>query len=213
MDISKVRKRLKELKETNARPESLKEETGVTKNEEKIEIEKEEAKVEAEKVERPHTTTTDEIVEVEEKGDSTPEIELIAFRISKEEYAVLLVEMQEIINYRKVTRVPRTPRYLKGVTFLRGKVMPVIDLKERLEISGNGEGGKRIIILSTSKGEPIGAIVSSFIRVLRFPEKEILPPPATLNEREKRFIKGVLRMDDRFISILNVEELIKMEAE
>lgn len=211
MDISKVRKRIKELKEGDAKVEKVKEEErGITENEGEKGIEKEEVKTEA-GIESPPITTAEEIVE--KKDDSSTEIELIAFKISNEEYAVRLIEMQEIINYRKVTRVPRTPNYLKGITFLRGKVMPVIDLKERLEISGNDEEGKRIIILSTSKGEPIGAIVSSFIRVLRFPENEILPPPATLSEKEKRFIKGVLRMDDRFISILNVEELIKMEVE
>ncbi|GAB4536243.1 MAG: hypothetical protein Fur0020_04130 [Thermodesulfovibrionia bacterium] len=216
MDISKVRKRLKELKAEKGRGDS----PGETERVEKKEcIEKEEKTAEVNEVRAESERTgpvisppSDEGIEIERELDSASEIELIAFKISNEEYAVRLIEMQEIINYRKVTRVPRTPPYLKGVTFLRGKILPVIDLKERLEISGNGEESKKIIILSTSKGEPIGAIVSSFIRVLRFPEREMLPPPTTLSEKEKRFIKGVFKMNDRFISILNIEELIKMEA-
>jgi len=201
MDISKVRKRLKELKTEK-----------VEHREEVKEVKEIEVKEEGIEQERAETISASSEEVVEKEGDIVDEIELIAFKISNEEYAVRLIEMQEIINYRKVTRVPRTPSYLKGVTFLRGKVLPVMDLKERLGIRGNSEDSKKIIILSTSKGEPIGVIVGSSIRVLRFPEREILSPPVTLTERERRFIKGVVMMGDRFISVLNIEELIKMEA-
>lgn len=199
-----MRKKLKELKSEDKGAEEIR--SDKVSKEDKEELKKDRATVEeARHVEIPSTEMP---VEVEKEE----EIELIAFKISSEEYAVRLLEMQEIINYRKVTPVPRSPAYLKGVTFLRGKVLPVIDLKARLELRGNGDERGKIIVLSTSKNEPVGVIVSSFIRVLRFPEKDILQPPATLNEKEKRFIKGVLRNRDRFISVLNVEELIKMEA-
>jgi|Deesub1362A_J573_1020465.scaffolds.fasta_scaffold00375_22 purine-binding chemotaxis protein CheW len=209
MDISRVRKRLKELrsgegkKDTDqgekARQEQKVTETGVE------EARAMEAQTVEEALEVPPDT---DVVEAE----PVKEVELIAFRISNEDYAVRLLEIQEIINYRKATPVPRSPAYLRGVTFLRGKVLPVIDLKRRLELRGDGDEESKIIVLHTSKNEPVGAIVGPFIRVLRFPEREILQPPPTLSEREKRFIRGVVRMGERFISILNVDELVKMEV-
>ncbi len=205
MDISRVRKKLKELKSGDKRIKD------VDRDKESKKEQREDLAIvgRADSIQKP---PAEKPVDVEIEEEPVKEIELIAFKVSNEEYAVRLLEMQEIINYRKVTPVPRSPKYLKGVTFLRGKVLPVIDLNERLEIRGDGDERKKIIVLSTSKKEPVGAIVSSFIRVLRFAETDILQPPATLSEREKRFIKGVVRIGDRFISVLNVEELVKMEA-
>ncbi len=215
MDISRVRKKLKGLRskdsseKKNEKDRTLEEEhketVAMAEEVKSVEVSSAESSAEVEKKEEP-------IQDIDSDINSLEEIELIAFKISSEEYAVRLLEMQEIINYRKVTPVPRSPRYLKGVTFLRGKVLPVIDLNDRLELRGDGDDGKKIIVLSTSKNEPVGVIVSSFIRVLRFPEKEILQPPPTLSEKEKKFIKGVLRIGERFISVLNIEELVKMEV-
>jgi len=214
MDISRVRKRLKEIRSRN----------GDKKKDREDRVSEEQKSVVADTgtektkdvgitaVEDTEGITSGGRVEVEREEEPVKEIELIAFRISNEEYAVRLHEMQEIINYRKLTPVPRSPIYLKGVTFLRGKVMPVIDLRERLAIRGNGDEGRKIIVLATSKDEPVGAIVGSSIRVLRFPESDILQPPSTLSERQKRFIRGVVRIGERFISVLNVEELVKMEV-
>jgi purine-binding chemotaxis protein CheW len=216
MDISRVRKKLKEIKSRD--DDKKKDREGEASDEEqKIVV----ADTGTERMKGAGVTTVEEAVEgvtgegtieIEKQEEPVKEIELIAFRISNEEYAVRLLEMQEIINYRKLTPVPRSPVYLRGVTFLRGKVLPVIDLKERLELRGGGDEEKKIIVLATSKNEPVGAIVSSFIRVLRFPEREILQPPPTLSEKEKKFIMGVVRMGDRFISVLNVDELVKVEA-
>jgi len=210
MDISRVRKRLKEIKSSDGdkKEKRLEEVTEAQRSgvrESRIED------VDIPRVEEK----TGEVTGEERTGEwqeTVKEIELISFRISSEEYAVGLHEMQEIINYRQLTPVPRSPVYLKGVTFLRGKVLPVIDLKERLEIRGNGDEARKILVLATSKDEPIGAIVGSFIRVLRFPESEILQPPPTLSERQRRFIRGVVRIGERFISVLNIEELVKMEV-
>jgi purine-binding chemotaxis protein CheW len=200
MDMAKIRKKLKRLKTSSEQKESPED------AQKTVDI-KPEASLTTEPPVKGEPTT------VEIKTDKTPvkEIEIIAFKIANEEYAVRISKMQEILRYQRITPVPRSPRYLKGVTFLRGKVLPVIDLKDRLGLKGEVEGKQKIIVLATSK-EPVGALVSSVLDVIRFPETELLQPPATLDEREKSFIEGVVRIQDRFISILNVEEIVNMEV-
>jgi len=213
MDISRVRKRLKELRSAQEREGAGKEEKVEQEGHVEGVVETtDDGKTKATEVQRPEGETEGPLDTGVVETEPVKEVELITFRISNEDYAVRLLEIQEIINYRRATPVPRSPAYLRGVTFLRGKVLPVIDLKKRLELRGDGDEDGKIIILHTSKSEPVGAIVGSFIRVLRFPESDILQPPSTLNERQKRFIKGVVRMGERFISILNVDELVKMEV-
>lgn len=194
MDIAKIRKKLKksEIKET---PETA---------DKKSEIIREEAKElgVSGKAESPDASAETHPVET---------TEILAFKVANEEYAVRITELQEVIRYQKITAVPRSPRYLKGITSLRGKILPIIDLKERLGLAGK-EGEKQKIIVLSGKKEPLGALVNAVLGVLRFPASELLPPPSTLTEEERNFIEGVVRINNKFISILKVDEILKTEA-
>jgi purine-binding chemotaxis protein CheW len=120
--------------------------------------------------------------------------------------------MQEVLMYHDVTRLPRTPAYLLGITSLRGKVIPVIDLRERLGIRGPEPQTPRVLVLR-SEDEPVGARVDSVTGVIRTWTDEILPALNTLSEEEVRFIAGVVRVDGRFVSLLAPEEILKIELE
>lgn len=148
----------------------------------------------------------------DDKSESEPEdeqMEVLAFNIANEEYAVMTREIQEILRYQDITAVPRAERYFKGVTSIRGKILPVIDLKEKLGLKEESSDKRKIIILRTLK-EPIGILVGLVLDVLRFPASSLLLPPSTLNDEEKNFVRGVIRVKDRFISVLNVEEIAKI---
>ncbi|MBI4698845.1 MAG: purine-binding chemotaxis protein CheW [Nitrospirae bacterium] len=149
-----------------------------------------------------------------EEPDMTAEVEILAFKIANEEYAVKITELQEIIRYQRITIVPCTPLYVLGVTSLRGKIIPVIDLKIRLGLNGGVEAKQKkqkILILSGNK-EPLGALVSLILGVFRLPASELLPPPPTLTEEEKNYIDGIVKIKNRFISILNVNAITRMGA-
>lgn len=211
MDISKVRKKMKALKaDGKVTKEDPAAEESVPGAEDTIEAETGQTG----QAEGPsNVTETPPVVDAEvSEEDTVPveEIELIAFRVAKEEFAVRLSEMQEIMRYQIITRVPRSPEFIQGVTFLRGKVLPVINLKERLSLSGENGERQKIMVMFTSK-ETVGVLVKKIVEVIRIPETELLPPPATLNRREKMFIRGVIIKGDRFISVLNVNEIAKME--
>ncbi len=159
---------------------------------------------------------TDKTKTVEEAGPIQPDlqgdtvIEVLVFKLANEEYAVRITDMQEVLKYQTITPVPRTVEYLKGIISLRGKILPIIDLKDKLGAVGENGGKQRIIVLSgTDKTEPLGAVVSTVIGVLRFPETRLFPPLPTLTEKQKDFIEGVLRFQNRFISLLKVDEVTK----
>ncbi|MBI5143331.1 MAG: purine-binding chemotaxis protein CheW [Nitrospirae bacterium] len=140
------------------------------------------------------------------------EIEIVAFRLGNEEYAVRIMEMQEVLMMHEVTWVPRTPSYLMGITSLRGKVIPVIDLREKLRIPGGRGEDARILVLGCG-GEPIGARVDSISGVIRITQDEIMASLTTLSEEESRYIEGVVRVKNRFVSILSLGEIMKIELQ
>jgi len=138
------------------------------------------------------------------------ELELLAFNVGSEEYAVKLSDMQEIVRSQTITPIPRSPEYLRGVTFLRGKILPVIDLGKRLGLEWESGMLQKIIVLSASNA-PLGILIGSGIDVLRCRENDVLPPPSTLDESEIGLIEGVVNINNRFISVLNINNILKME--
>jgi purine-binding chemotaxis protein CheW len=220
MDISKIRKMVKETKAEGAL--AAKSDTPEEKPEQSPPAaEAETAKKEPADVKRPEPeadvkteSAKADTISVKEGDESEEdvlnELELLAFNVASEEYAVKLSDMQEIIRTQTITPVPRSPKYLKGVTFLRGKILPVIDLGKRLGIEWESGALQKIIVLSAAKA-PLGVLIGSGIDVLRCVEDELLPPPPTLDESEIGLIEGVVNIRNRFISILNINNLLKAE--
>lgn len=166
------------------------------------------------------------LTEKNESGEDGEKIlELLTFSLSMEEFAFRVSEVEEIIRYQRITHVPTMPDYVRGITSLRGKIIPVIDLGKRLVIKDPvGEGPsksdsdtdktdthEKIIILSGPKGL-IGAMIDKVVGVVRFPEGEMLEPPAHLTEEELQLIEGVVILEKRFISIIRPEEALDIEV-
>jgi len=245
MDIAKIRKKQKEIKETDSKqlkvssqkaedlqgtgikPDETLSEAEVTHEAEAVEIvvrnqlsdeEKPETKSEPliplEKeikvqIEKPRIKETGGKSH-EEKPDTI--IEILTFSLLNEEFAFRVSQVEEILRTQRITRVPKLPSYVLGITSLRGKIIPVIDLKQRLSLKGeptdmNSKG--KILIIKGPQG-PIGAAIDKVISVVRLSESEIIPPPSHLTESELKFIEGVAILDKHFISIIHMEEAIKI---
>ncbi len=210
MDISKVRNKLKALsaEEEKKKSQAVEEHAGNA-------AEDKEAGTVRESIPETikDTVTAPPVPEALTPEDDTlpaSDIELIAFSVSNEEFAMRLSEMKEIIKAQTITAVPRSPKYLQGASFLRGRVLPVINLKERLSLKKVDEGRQKIIVMFSSK-ELIGVLATRIIDVIRVPETELLPPPSTLSDREKSFMEGVIKIGDRFISVLKIDTIAEME--
>jgi len=159
---------------------------------------------------------TDEESPVETPG---PRIELLCFRLGAETYAFRLEDVQEIAHPPAVTPVPGTPHYVKGLSSLRGKMVPIMDLKARLNVTDTAPPPDtdkkphrtiqraKIIIVRGPRG-PIGAVVDSITGVRRLPEADLTPAPAHIAEEEARFIEGIIISEGMFVTVLRTEEAL-----
>lgn len=150
----------------------------------------------------------------EQKGEKAEEvIEILTFTLMQQEFAFRVSQLEEILRYQWTTRIPQTPPYVIGVTSLRGKIIPIIDLKLKLSLAGPGHAPDnnkgKMLIVKGPKG-PIGVTVDRVIGVVRIGESEILPPPSHLSEAELKFIEGVAVVEKRFVSIINMEEAVAL---
>jgi len=195
MDIAKIRKKLKEAgSDTGGKGEVGSPEVRTPGYE---------LKAKDTKIEKIDT-------EIKEETDV---IEILTFSLWKEEFAFRVSQLEEILRPQQITMVPKMPKYVMGITSLRGKIIPVIDLKTKLSFTDKPSdisNAMKILIIKGPNG-PIGAVVDKVIGVVRIAKSDIIPPPSHLTETELKFIEGVTMLDKRFISIIQMEEAIKIE--
>lgn len=148
--------------------------------------------------------------EAKEKDDI---VQLVGFIIGDEEYAIPILNIQEIIKPISYTRVPSVPDYVLGVFNMRGNVMPLIDLA-RLFNLGNSEVGQntRYIVLRKENETSIvgnaGFMIDKLTEAIKMPRSKIDPPPQTLDSRNG-MILGIGKRDDSILTILKAESLLK----
>ena len=141
------------------------------------------------------------------------EIQLVVFKLDKEEYGVSILQVQEIKRMTDITRVPHTPDYLKGVINLRGSILPVIDLKKRLSLhAGDYTDDTRIIIVKVEEIS-VGIIVDAVSEVMTLDDGSIEPPQTVVGGVSAAYIEGVGKLGDRLIILLNLEAVIGLGAE
>jgi purine-binding chemotaxis protein CheW len=146
----------------------------------------------------------------EEKGlEKTAE--MVGFKIGNEFYGIDIIQVQEIIRMQEITMVPRTPPFIKGVVNLRGKVVPIISIRERFGIKEvEHTKDTRIVIVRIAVGL-IGFIVDAMAEVIRLPERLIEPTPPTATNIESEYIRGVGKMDDKLLIILDLNMVLTKE--
>ncbi len=143
--------------------------------------------------------------------DAAPEseeyLEYLCFRVSDEIYGISIMEIKEIIKPREVTEVPRAPSFVSGVISLRGVIIPIIDMQERLGLTReNVTGRERVIVVC--HGESIsGLYVDEIIQVVRIFKDCLEAAPAVLEGIDRDFVTGIGRADGRMIILLNLENI------
>jgi purine-binding chemotaxis protein CheW len=140
----------------------------------------------------------------------------LTFVLSGEHYAVDSLSVREILEYTRFTPVPRMPATVRGAINLRGSVVPVIDLQARFGGSRT-ELNKRtcIIILDVpdeDRQQSLGVLVDAVSAVREIDPEEIQPAPAFGSHLRSEFITGVVRMGERFITLLALDQVLDLEA-
>ncbi len=151
--------------------------------------------------------------EVMTKQDSTAiaasdELQLVSFNIGTEEFGVDILKVQEINRMVEITKVPQAPHYVEGVINLRGKVIPIVDLRKRFSLELKEHDKNTRIVVVDIGGNIMGMIVDSVSEVLRLPANTIEPPPEIVTGINSEYIKGVAKLDDRLLIFLDLSKVI-----
>ena len=139
-------------------------------------------------------------------------VQWLTFFLGKEEYALPLQVVLELIKPRPYTDLPKVPAYVRGILSLRGEVVPVVDLCQRLQLGSSTDGAAQRIVVCEGKEQSIGLLVDRITQVIRVPKAGIEPPPLILNEKVKDFVAGVGRFQGRMLIQLNPEEVLKIST-
>jgi len=147
----------------------------------------------------------------DEKNKTDSEVQMVAFKLEKEEFAVNIQQVREVLKMTQVTPLPRSARFIEGVINLRGEVIPVVDLRKRFELETQENKEETRIIIVEIRDNKVGLIVDSVTEVLRLPASSIQPPPSGIAGTRTDFIKGVGKIDDRLLILLNLEKILTTE--
>ncbi len=135
-------------------------------------------------------------------------LQLVTCRIGGEEYAVDILSVQEIIRMVEITKVPKAPGYVEGVINLRGRIVPVLDLRRRLGMADIERTVSTRIVVVTVRGKAVGLVVDAVSEVLRVPQRAIEAAPALGNAAGAEFTQGVGRLQDRLLTLLDLQRLL-----
>ncbi|NMC48556.1 MAG: purine-binding chemotaxis protein CheW [Desulfovibrio sp.] len=138
-------------------------------------------------------------------------MQLVTFSIGEEEFGVDILKVQEIIRMMEITKVPRAPDVVEGVINLRGKVIPIIDLRKRFGLSTRDHDKHTRIIVIEINNMIVGFVVDSVSEVLRIPSNTVEPPPPVVSGLESEYISGVGKLEDRLLILLDLDRLLSGE--
>jgi purine-binding chemotaxis protein CheW len=142
--------------------------------------------------------------------DITGELQLVSFNIGSEEFGVDILKVQEINRMVEITKVPQAPHYVEGVINLRGKVIPIIDLRKRFSLELKETDKNTRIVVVDIGGNILGMIVDSVSEVLRLPANTIEPPPDLVTGINSEYINGVAKLEDRLLIFLDLSKVVDM---
>jgi len=137
-------------------------------------------------------------------------IQLVGFIVGEEEYAIPILNIQEIIKPIAYTRVPSTPDYVLGMFNLRGNVIPLIDLRRKFHMAPQNESGETRYIVMKDGDNIAGFVIDKLTEAIRLKSSQIDPAPETL-KKEKGMISGIGKREQTIFTILKVEELLKRD--
>ena len=137
--------------------------------------------------------------------------EYLTFNLGDEEYGVDILSVQEIIGLPELARLPRSPEYVLGVMNLRGMVVPVIDLRKKLELAVTDEQEPVVVVVRVSD-KIMGAVVNGVNDVIELKNAQIQEPPDFVGVVRKEFLRGLTRYQDEMIILLDMVSLMAPET-
>lgn len=134
--------------------------------------------------------------------------QIVSFRLAREEYGLDIMGVQEIILLGEITEIPEVPAYVRGLINLRGKIIPIVDLRKRFGLEAGDPTEHTRIIVFNSGGDTFGIVVDAVNEVLRLEPDKIEPPPKGVVGINSAYIKGLVKMEERIMILLDSERIM-----
>jgi purine-binding chemotaxis protein CheW len=136
---------------------------------------------------------------------------IVGFRVGSETFGVAIHAVHEIVRMEQITALPNAPAHVEGVINLRGHVVPVVDLRKRLGEPRTKHKKNRIVFADVN-GCMTGLIVDSANEVLRVSASDIEPAPTVLGDADSHYVRGVAKIRDRLIILIDLNRLLGFDA-
>jgi purine-binding chemotaxis protein CheW len=140
---------------------------------------------------------------------ATPRGQYLTFKLEREEYAIEILRIQEIRGHSRITPIPNTPAYVKGVVNLRGTVIPVVDLRCRLGMPETTYTRFTAIVVVTLATKVIGLLVDEVSDVVDIQPAAVQAPPEFGGQGDTRFIAGLAHAGERLIVLLSLDTILR----
>jgi purine-binding chemotaxis protein CheW len=142
------------------------------------------------------------------QGQLGGSVQLVSFRLAREEFGIEITKVQEIILLGEITRVPQTPDFIKGLINLRSAVIPVVDLRLRFGLPAEEPTDETRIMVVNVGGKTLGVVVDAVSEVLRVSRDQIVPPPPTVAGLGHEYLTGLVKLDSRLLILLNIDRIL-----
>lgn len=136
------------------------------------------------------------------------EKQLVIFELGTENFGIDIASVEGIVKVQEITKIPKAPSYLEGITNLRGDVLPVIDMQKRFGMSIQEHTKETRIMVANVENVKIGMIVSAVSEVLTIDDSVIEPPPPMVSNINSEFIIGVAKIDKRLVILLDLAKVL-----
>ena len=134
--------------------------------------------------------------------------EYLTFQLGKEEYGIDILKVQEIRSYEQPTRMAQAPDFIKGIIDLRGVIVPIIDLRLKLQCAQAEYTDFTVVIILNVRGTVMGVVVDAVADVVALTADAIKPAPQFQSQLDAAFITGIARMGERMLIMMDIESLL-----
>ncbi len=138
-------------------------------------------------------------------------LQLVTFKLAGQKYAVDILKVQEINNMKEITTIPNAPSFLEGAVNLRGKVIPVLNLRKKFSFDDAGSLETSKIVIMDVRGVIMGLIVDAVSDVLRIPRDVVEPPPPVTTHGSTEFISGIAKLQEGLVILLDMDRLLGVD--
>jgi len=142
------------------------------------------------------------------ENNTLTETQLVVFDLASENYGVDIDDVREIIRMQNITKVPGAHSFVEGVINLRGRVVPVVDLRKRLSLDVGEQTKESRIVVIDINGQDVGVIVDGVTEVSRISLSLIDPPSSMITSTDSDYLKGIAKLENKMIILLDLNKVL-----